>query len=493
MRPVNRILFRIATVCLVFFQNGYSQTLYNPNDERFKSLYLEKVQSEFSVQKEEYGRQSHLRESGLISEREYRESELRFNNARITYLQAVLSLAFEQPHITIEQAIKYQSRDRKKRVRLTLKNTTSGLVEGKQIELSDLEGIRTDHITNVYVSLLNDQNAIVSQPYEAKILSIPYNRSRTADFFLLQDLDYVIVKILYGTNSEEKKIFLQKDESVNRVLIGTEQFSQEANLGSTASFELTLELFSSIANIYKLQVLNLPHEVSYDFLDPTANARLSQVRFSQDVHSRKLVLTVYLPPTYDTTSFSIDQPLGFFAVVVPQQVLGRIRPAHKYTFEEIDSLQVGYARLELIPRGVGSLQVRADNFYAQLGPNEKAQLTLTVRNDGTRPLNNIRVQTDLPLNWVSAIKPDLIPSLLPNKEEVISVTIIPSADVSVGEYEVTVHTDSFAGGRTIESDPKRIRIEVKSNVNVLGTVGLVFLLISALVGVLIFGVRLSRR
>ncbi len=470
------------------------QIFYNPNDERFKSLYLEKVQSDYRVQKDEFGRQQKLHEKGLISEKEFTESEARFRTAQITYQQAILSLAFEQPHITIDKAIKYQSKDGKKRVRVTLRNTTGGLIEGRKIELEDFEGIRTDQISNVYVSLLNDQRAIMSQPYEAKIARMPYNRPITVDFLLLQDLDNVTVKTIYGDKSEEKKIFLQKDESADRVLITSEQFSQEADLGTRATYQLTLELFSSMDNIYKLEVFNLPRQITYDFLEAQTNARLSQVKFSQDINTRKLSLAIYLPDRYDTTSFVIDEPLSFYAAAVPQAGLERfVNKEDSFTAEDLDRANVSYVRLELVPRGVGRIQVRATNFYQEIKPGEIVQMNLTVYNDGTRRLDNIRVRADVPLHWTSSVVPDLIPSLNPGKEEMVAVTITPPLDVNVGDYEATIKTESYASARKVESEDKRIRIHVAASVNILGTTLLIFLLVGVLTGVVVFGVRLSRK
>ena len=486
----------IIALVLLVMETASGQMLYNPNDERFKSLYLEKVQSEYKVQKEEFNRQKMLYEKQLISEKEFKESEARFKTAQITYQQAILSLAFEQPHITIEKAIKYQSRDGKKRVRLTLKNTTGGLIEGKKIQLEDFEGIRTDQISNVYVSLLNVQHSIVSQPYEAKIVSMPQNQPIGVDFFLLQDLDHVTVRCVYGDKSEEKTIFLQKDESANKVLLTSAQFSQEADLGTRATYDLTLELFSSMDNVYKLTVLNLPRQISYDFFDAqtptTAGARLSQVKFSQDVNTRRLSLAVYLPDRYDSSSFLIDQPLNFFAAAIPQAEADNISE-RIYSTADLDRMNVSYLRLELVPRGVGRIQVRATNFYQELKPGENVQMSLTVYNDGTRRLDNIKVQAEVPLNWTASITPDLLSALLPGKEGTVSVSIMPPVDANVGDYEATIKTESFASNRKVESEDKKIRIHIASSTNILGTSILILLLVGVLVGVVVFGVRLSRK
>lgn len=484
----------IVALVLLCANLSVSQMLYNPNDERFKPMYLEKMQNDYRVQKEDYERQKMLHEKQLISEKEFKESEARFKSARITYQQAVLALAFEQPHITIDKAIKYQSKDGKKKVRLTLRNTTGGLIGGRQIELEDVEGIRTDQIANVYISLLNEKKSIVSQPYEAKIASMPYNKPVTVDFLLLQDLDNITVKAVYGDKSEEKTILLQKDESANRVLMSSEQFSQEADLGARANYDLTLELFSSTDNAYKLEVLNLPRQIAYDFLEAQTNARLSQVKFSQDVYSRKLSLAVYLPDRYDSTSFIIDHPITFFAAAIPRETSDKIDLGRKdYTSRDLEQLHLSFIRLELVPRGVGRILVKATNFYQEIKPGEIVRMNLTVFNDGTRRLDNVKVSADAPLNWVAGVTPDLIPFLPPGKEEQIALLITPPADVSVGDYEATIKTESFASNRKVDSEDKKIRIHLTASTNILSTALLAILLIGLLVGVVVFGVRLSRR
>ncbi|MFI5250914.1 MAG: NEW3 domain-containing protein [Bacteroidota bacterium] len=479
---------------LLLVQYVSAQMLYNPNDERFKSLYLEKVQTDYKFQKDEFNRQKMLHDKGLISDRDFSASEANFKAAKITYQQAILSLAFEQPHITIERGIKYQSKDGKKRVHLRLINTTGGMMEGEKIDMEDLAGIHTDQISNVYVSLLDDKNAIICQPYEAKILTMPYNKPVEVDFLLLQDLDNVTVKCIYGDKTEQKTIFLQKDETANKVLITSGQFSQEADLGTRANYDLTLELFSSIDNSYKLDVLNLPKELTFDFFETPSNARLSQVKFSQDINTRKLSLAIYLPDRSDSNVFIIDKPLSFYAVAIPQAEVENIANKDKmYTSADFASMNVSYIRLELIPRGVGKIEVRATNFYQEIKPGEKVQMNLSIYNDGTRRLDNIKVTADVPVNWVSTVTPDLIKTLMLGKEEAVSVTITPPSDVSIGDYESTIKNEAFASNRKVESEDKKIRIHVSSSANVFGTTMLILLLIGVVVGVVIFGVRLSRK
>jgi hypothetical protein len=485
----------LLLLCLMLMAHlALTQYLYNPNDERFKSLYLEKMQNDFKLQQQDFERQKLLHDKGLISEQEFEQSKSKFLSARISYQQSILAIAFEQPHITIDRGTKYQSSDGKKKVKLILRNSTGGMIDGQAFDTRDFEGIRTDRIANVYVSLLNDQHAIISRPYEAKIAVMPYNTPVPVDFLLLQDLDYITVRCVYGDKSEEKKILVQKDESADQVLLTSEQFSQEVDLGAKASYDLTLELFSRMENVYKLVALNLPRQITYDFLEAQSNARLSQVKFSQDVNSRKLSLAVYVPDRCDSTSFTIDKPIEFFAAAVPREHMERIDVDRRnYTAAELAKLHVSVVRLELVPRGVGRIQVRAANFYHEIKVDETVRMSLTVYNDGTRRLDNIKISTEGPLNWTSTITPDLVGSLPPGKEEQIQLTIKPAGDVNVGDYEVTLKTESFADNRRVQSDDKKIRVHVSSNTSVLGTSLLVLLLVGLLAGIVVFGVRLSRR
>ena len=116
----------------------------------------------------------------------------------------------------------------------------------KLLDIQDdlFRSLQPDVIHNVYISILNDVGAIISQPYEAKIDELLFGNPQTIDFVLLQDLDAVTVNVIYSNGAERNlKIFLQKDATVDRVAVQSEQFSQEVELGGSSSFDLTLELF----------------------------------------------------------------------------------------------------------------------------------------------------------------------------------------------------------------------------------------------------------
>ena len=154
-------------------------------------------------------------------------------------------------------------------VRLLVANASGGSDElQKLVNIDDklFRSLQPDVINNVYVSIENNDGAIISQPYESKIEVLRYGAPRELDFTLLQDVDAVTVSIIYGSGTQRTmKIFLQKDASANKVLVQADQFSQEGELGKTARFDLTLELFSRTSNTFGLEVVNLPQQISRSF------------------------------------------------------------------------------------------------------------------------------------------------------------------------------------------------------------------------------------
>jgi len=241
-------------------------------------------------------------------------------------------------------------------------------------------------------------------------------------------------------------------------------------------------------------VVNLPRQISYSFEDTETGARLSNLKFNQGINLRKLSLKTFLPERDDETVV-IDQPIVFYALVVVGDSFEQIekQPYKIYKEQELDAIQGGKIRLELIPRGIGKLEVRATNLYYEITVGNEITMDITVKNYGTRRVDNIKVETDNPLDWVSSIEPALIRSLNPGQEQSIKVAIIPSADVSVGTQEVKLKTEAYANNRRVETDDKTIRIKVNAKANILGTVLMIVLFVGLIVGIVFFGIKISKR
>ncbi|MEM6648498.1 MAG: NEW3 domain-containing protein, partial [Bacteroidota bacterium] len=157
------------------------------------------------------------------------------------------------------------------------------------------------------------------------------------------------------------------------------------------------------------------------------------------------------------------------------------------------AMRVGYTRLELVPRGVGELLVRAQVLSFTIKPGEPVEATIEVVNEGTRSLNNVRVETDPPLNWTDAIDPPVIQSLDINEERRVTMRFTPPEDISPGRYEVRVETTSLSDDLPIRAEDKTVIINVDQETPVFGTILIILLIVGLVVGIVVFGIRLSRR
>jgi hypothetical protein len=492
-----KIILLVLTLCsaTVFAQSG---TYFNQRDDQYRLLGLKRAKESFEVARAEYDRQKELFNRNLITQAELERVRSVFSDAEVNYQQSLLAVLFEQQFVSVTGAVKYHAQDGGRHVRLTLSNTSGGSAEfQKLLNIDDqlFRSLQPDVITSIYISLFNDQNAIISQPYEAKVDELRYGQPVTVDFTLLQDLDAVTVSIIYGNGSQRTmKIFLQKDVSVNKVAVQSEQFSQEIELGKTASYDLTLELFSGTGNTYSLEAVNLPQEISRYFKDPSTKARLSQVKFTESSTSKRAALEITMPDRPDGT-IMIDQPLTFNVIAVPADRPIKAAELNGRTWqeEEINGLGVGYVKLELMPRGRGKLLVRSPQLYHSIDAGGTVEVTMELVNEGSRRIENAELRADIPLNWTKKIEPAVIPSLEIGAETRVKLTFQPPDDVSVGKYEIRVQSSAMSSGQTVTGEDKTITVEIRAGANILGTIILILLIAGLVATIVVFGIRLSKR
>lgn len=490
--------FLITMLVLANLSVLTGQVNYNQRDDKYRLLGLKRAKELYEVSRKEYERAKELYSKKYMSEDEFERVKGRFSDAEVNYQQSLLAVLFEQQFVTVQRAVKYQLKDGSKHVKIRLANTSGGTEEfQKLINIDDklFRSLQPDVIGNVYVSLSNEQNAIIGQPYEAKISQLQFGKPQDIDFKLLQDLDAVMVNIIYGNGSTRSmKIFLQKDASQNIVAVQSEQFSQEAELGKSATFDLTLELFSGMSNTFSLEVVNLPEQIDRFFKDPQNQARLSQFKFTENVNTRKAALEVSLPDR-PTSDIAMDKPIEFYVLVVPNEKMKEMENHGNKIWlqQEIENLGVGYARLELVPRGKGILLVKAQQLYFSIGHSGKAEAYIDISNEGTRRLDNIELKVDLPLGWIKKISPAVIQSLGVQEEKRVHLEIDPPDNISVGRYEIRIQTTALTDNQPVSGEDKTFTIEVAAEANVFGTVVIVILIISLIGGIVIFGIKLSRK
>ncbi|MDR2057144.1 MAG: hypothetical protein LBP83_02475 [Dysgonamonadaceae bacterium] len=461
-------------------------------------LDLKKARADYEVARQQFENDTRLYDEKAISANDYTKSKNALLSREVDYQKLILQLISQQSYVIIERAVKYQTVGGERRVKITLKST----LEGNEEYLNQFKEhfdvftpeMRAGKVYNIFVSLADiADHTIIGSPYEYQIPSIEIGQEASADFELLKDAENLSVSLNYNGRTSEKNVYLKQDASINVIDISSMQFSQEADLSSSATYALTLERFSTSDDVYRLMVAGLPQQITCEFLDES-NSKISQIKFAQGVNTKKLSLRVYLPDR-DDERIRIDQPLKFHVFTFTGEQYNQIagKDLSTFTSEQLAALSCGRELLELVPRGKGKIEVRATNLYHEISTGDSVTMNLTVRNAGTRRLDNIKISADSPINWIAIITPDLIRTLDPEKEISVQVTIRPPQDSGVGAQEVKIKTEALADNRKVDTEDKTIRIQMNAKTSVFGTVLLLLLLVGVIGGLVWFGIKLSRR
>jgi hypothetical protein len=486
------------------------------SDEQRRFLEVRRRQIELQAARQELKRLEELLTQGLVPKTKVDQARIDLDKAQLSYQEAVLSLLSLEPRLSVRQAVKSQTPDGRKFVKLTVANLTPTFDDSQFRLLQNFEGadpipeeLRRRDIQDVFISLKDpgetqagaltgtiaergSRGTTISLPYEVHIPKMDYGEEKTLEFQLLRDVSSVIVLASYKGQTLEQVVQLQQSEGESTVTVSSTQFSQEADLGAQATFDLRLERSTVDVRSFELKAVNLPRQVSYSFIDPSTQARLSQINFPAGVTEQRLGLRLFLPERADE-QVKIDEPLEFWALVMAAEQAAKFQSERSYSPGEVEQSRAGRVRLVVLPRGVGRIEVSAVSLFSEIQTGETVETNMTIRNTGTRRLDNVKLTTEYPINWRTELTPDILPSLEINKEAVVRLSVKPPADVTVGEYEVRMKTESYAYGRRVQSEDKIYRVSVKARTNIWATAGLIGGLLVLVVGIVVFGVKLTRR
>jgi len=371
-------------------------------------------------------------------------------------------------------------RSGKKEVTLELVNTSdSGKMPfaDELIEIAGSSVEATGEIRNIFVSIKHN-GIVIAKPYEAEIERLGYDKPKKLKFVLQQlDVEDVTVALNYLGRIDEQNVYLEKVSPADEVTVNSVGFAQEGPLGESVDYDLTLERLAQAERIFKLRVANLPDQFTYRFNDTQAGTRVTQIKFTHAQSKRQLSLQVFLPEEMDLNL--LDKPLDFYAVVLSEEQDANYKPGRlNLTEDELSKMKVGRVRLILTPKGVPEFELIAQNLYFEIKTDETVEMLLTLKNIGTRNLNDIRIDTILPNNkWDSDIR----------------IVINPPLDVDVGATEVKIKAECEVDNVKIEAPEKNVRIEIVSKANIKGSVILIGALILLVVGIAVLTIRLSRR
>ncbi len=478
------------------------------SDEQRRFLEVRRRQVELSAAKADLERARQLFEQRLLARTDYDRAQVVVETAQLNYQEAVLTLLGQPPRLSVRSAVRRQTRDGRTFVRLTVVNLSPRFDDAQFKLLNNFEGadpipdsLRTRDLQDVFISLKAAGEAgvgtpavprgtTIGLPYEVHVPALRYGEARALEFQLLRDVNSVTVATSFKGQVQELDIQLQQAETEDVVSLTSTQISQEADLGSQATYDLRLDRSTVDVRRFALKVLNLPRQISYSFVDAN-QARLSEISFPSGVTQQALGLRLFLPERADE-EVRIDQPLEFWVLVMDDAQAPRFAAEKTYSAEEIETSRAGHARLVVIPRGAGRIEVSAPSLFSEIEPGGKVSSIVSLRNTGSRRLDNVKLITEHPLNWRAEITPDVVPALDVNKETQVTLAIYPPADVGVGEYEVRIKTESYAYNRRVPAEDKIYRVSVKSGASLWATLGLVGALLALIAGIVVFGIRLTR-
>ncbi len=510
---VRRILplFAALLMCIVsLVPVGVAVAQSREGTEQSRMIEVRRKQVDLQAIRSELKRKEELSQQGLLSKSELEAVKTRVTGAELNYQEAVLALLSLEPRVSIKRALKIQAPDGRRLVQVTLVNLTSSFDDAQFKLLGNFDGsapipagLEKRPLRDLFISIRDTGSAdvtgrttgrgvAVGLPYEIYIPELPYRQERTLTFQLLRDVDSALITVTTKGQVQELELQLEQAATDGDIEIGSTQLSQEADLGGQATYDLRLERSTVDMRSFQLKAVNLPRQLSYSFLEPQGEARVSQLNFPAGVRQQNIKLRLFLPDRSDER-MKIDQPLAFWVVAIGNGDATRFAEDREYTQQDLTGSRAGKLRLEVIPRGVGRIELAAESLFAETDPGHAVKTTLKLRNTGSRRIDNTQLSTEAPMSWHVELTPQTVAALDPHREQNVQLNILTPSDAAVGDYEIRIRTQSFAYNRQVPSEDKIFRVSVKARSKLWMAGGIFGSLLALAAGIVVVGVKLSRR
>jgi hypothetical protein len=489
--------------------------LLNELSLRTAQVDLEHAKEAYERYKREYENAQKLFEESIMSKKEldealsaYTQAGQQLKQAKIQLEKTNLSFLDKASHITIMEAKKYYDSEGKLMLDLVLKNTSNlaqaesalGMTEDQSQTQSGWQSPEQIqallNIENIIISIVDNLSSI-GKPYEQIIPVLPYGQAEKLKFVLLTDVQQAGVKMQYLDQSVTEKIFLEKESRQKQPTVVASQFSQEGQLGTDIRYDLDLEMLVTSNRNFSLAVTNMPPQINCSFIDSKSSARITSVRFTEDVSKHDLDLKVSIPQKLDVDM--IDKTINFQAWVVTTrqaEMLNELKKENanqEIPTERFAEIKAGRIDLALIPKGTGRLEIQINNLFKEIKLQQDVDIEADLNNYGTLTLFNIIPELTLPLDWTARISPEVIEKLAPNEKTPVKIHLSPGPEVGVGQYEVVIEAKGQSGSEEVEALERRFNIRISAKTNITATLILGVGLVVLITGIVFVGVKLSRR
>ncbi|MCL1908309.1 MAG: NEW3 domain-containing protein [Holophagaceae bacterium] len=428
---------------------------------------VKNAEIQVSTYKLDYETKETLFKEGLLSAKEFEDVKNRYLQARLSYVYALIRATSGSFYVSVERAEKYQKPDGTKWVKLTLLNSLPDI--GKTIdeflgmdgteEVSNYKELYNNEIRNVFLSIEKD-GILAGQPLEYKINALGFGEKRDFEFQIMRDMDEVEICIRYDLHSvERRKVILTPSGIAAQIVLTPENFSVESNLGNRAVYKVLVERYMMGASVVKLSIPDLSSQLQWDIYD--GQTRISDINFRENDFKKELTLNIHLPPR-ESQHITMDTPIEFHLVASEQATVD----GKPHTIE-------GRTKLVLIPRGIGEIEIKADNLFQESSGSAPIKMPIRIANNGSRDILDITLTIRGGSGWENTVDPIAITSLQPQREGTFNLLLAPPANVHPGEYDFRVAIRGLSDGKTVYAEEKTFRVKINARTNwivvVLGT------------------------
>ncbi len=456
--------------------SGITYQEYNPNDDRFRILALQKAKKRLEQSEQEFNRAQKLFEKKYISQDEFENIKLQYENDELNFQQYMLGVIFENPYITVVKAEKYKDETGRYKVVMEIRNNSAGSYALEDDLISTLKDmkLRPESLYNVYVSLKDESGNIISQPYEYHIPEMLSGKSYTIDFSVLKDVQAVTVSAVYAGKVDEKRVWLKRKTAEHSVVITSNVFSQEVETAASAIYNLRIEYFGASREVYKLNCAGLPGTYSFNFINAKNNAAISTLAMSAQEPVHNVALSISVPEKLDESVF--NEALVFSVNVLSSE-----------------NKETGSSELQIIPVGKAEMELSLDNMYFVQEKGKEFEISqFSIKNTGKKVIKDVTFEVLMPSGWEKVIEPEFIDKLGPEQEQKLKFNIIPDKKSLQGIYQVRIKAKGKDISKSIFTSDKELKMEILNKSNIWLNIILILAAITILGMLIYFMVKLSR-
>jgi uncharacterized membrane protein len=186
----------------------------------------------------------------------------------------------------------------------------------------------------------------------------------------------------------------------------------DAYAGNTATYPIEVENTGDSDGVVNISVTGVP--AGYNWIVKDSSGSVISKLYLKARETKKLNVIVSIPPLAEPDVLSI---------VLEADTDG-----------SVDRLSLGLGIL-----GWYSVAYVTQNFYCELTAGESTVFQVEVKNTGYSSLSNLKLAiSDVPSGFNVKVDPSAVPLLKPQENAVFSLTIASDADISAGDYYVTL-------------------------------------------------------